>query len=65
MTLIKNDPVEYECNKCKILIFGGFNPTGFVFDQAGNDAHLCRPCYENYWCLFSEIEKKLIEFMNV
>jgi hypothetical protein len=61
MTLIKKEPFQYECGKCKIPIQGGFEPTGFCFDHGGIKTILCRPCYVDYWNLFNEIEKKFVQ----
>ena len=48
--------VKYKCDKCSCEIKGGFNPTGFCFEQihGRNDIHLCRPCYELFWKLHTK-----------
>lgn len=47
----KPEPNNYECDKCKCLGTGGYNPTMFIFDQIKNeyDITLCASCYKNFW----------------
>jgi len=72
MTLLSEDPIQYECNKCKKPIHGGFKSTGFCFPpcydcfgKTDHTKHLCKPCYEEFWEEFGKIQTDFIkEFFN-
>ena len=65
MTLKDKETMTYECDKCKCEIFGGFDPTGFIFDHGGFKGELCKPCYIDYWEGFKILEKSYVDtFFN-
>jgi len=60
LTNSSKERLQYECDKCKKVVSGGIHPTGFCFDQAEGNKHLCLPCYE----LFYSLQKDFInEFL--
>lgn len=61
MAIKYENPLIYECDKCKCEGVGGFNSNLFDFYHGGRKAELCRPCYTDYLQGLDKLEEDYVK----